>query len=374
VVSVTDGGDRGVASFDATPVIGRNVHSALESTGWMASLGLPPGVIERVLESCDEFSERIWIIDNSGSMSTSDGHRLAQDAKDRDCMVACSRWEELADSLRFHAQLAAKLRAPTQFRALNPPCGGAPQVVRVGYPDGDEAAEIESMEALLRSGPRGRTPLCEALSAIVSSKRREGGRHRFVLIVASDGASTDGKVGPVMAPLRELSCWTVVRLCTDDSSVVEYWNAVDEELELDMDVLDDLAGEAAEVAAAGNAWLNYGLPLHRLREWGTSRKIIDILDERALTLSEVREFVALLLGAALAGELPHPQLEGVGAFNEALRAALESTQIVYNPVARRRAPWIDLASIARAGRREMLANNAVALTCGGSARSSCAIC
>ena len=29
--------------------------------------------------------------------------------------------------------------------------------------------------------------------------------------------------------------------------MVKYWNSVDEDLELDMDVLDDLAGEAAEV-------------------------------------------------------------------------------------------------------------------------------
>lgn len=46
-----------------------------------------------------------------------------------------------------------------------------------------------------------------------------------------------------MRPLKDLPVWVVVRLCTNDEKIVDYWNRVDEELELSMDVLDDLAGE-----------------------------------------------------------------------------------------------------------------------------------
>ncbi len=47
------------------------------------------------------------------------------------------------------------------------------------------------------------------------------------------------------------------RLCTDEPAIVRYWNNIDTELELEMDVIDDLCGEAAEIHE-NNPWLTYG--------------------------------------------------------------------------------------------------------------------
>jgi hypothetical protein len=40
--------------------------------------------------------------------------------------------------------------------------------------------------------------------------------------------------------------WVVIRLCTDNHKMVDYWNNVDGQVALSMDVLDDPQGEAKE--------------------------------------------------------------------------------------------------------------------------------
>jgi hypothetical protein len=62
-----------------------------------------------------------------------------------------------------------------------------------------------------------------------------------------------------------------------------------------MDVLDDFCGEAAEIYEH-NPWMNYGLPLHRLREMGFHDRVLDMIDERPLTRGEIRDFCLLLFG------------------------------------------------------------------------------
>ena len=50
-----------------------------------------------------------------------------------------------------------------------------------------------------------------------------------------------------MRPLEHLPVWVVIRLCTDEDKMVDYWNGIDNEIELNMDVIDDPLGEAEEI-------------------------------------------------------------------------------------------------------------------------------
>jgi len=75
-------------------------------------------------------------------------------------------------------------------------------------------------------------------------------------------------------------------------------------LELSLEVLDDFLEEANEVNEH-NPWLNYALPLHRLRELGYQHRSFDMLDERKFTLGELKEFCELLFGNN-DGLLPDP--------------------------------------------------------------------
>jgi hypothetical protein len=85
----------------------------------------------------------------------------------------------------------------------------------------------------------------------------------------------------------------IIRLCTSEEKVVQYWNSIDQQLELDIDVLDDPYGDAKQVAQF-NPWLTYGEPIHRLREFGASLKEMDIIDESTVSSEQMRVLCSFL--------------------------------------------------------------------------------
>jgi hypothetical protein len=99
--------------------------------------------------------------------------------------------------------------------------------------------------------------LCAHIREVIAKIRvmepqlRANGQKACV-IIATDGESSDGDIITAMQPLRALPVWVVVRLCTDEDRIVEYWNNIDSQLEVEMDVLDDLKGEAGEVSTIGS--------------------------------------------------------------------------------------------------------------------------
>merc|ERR1739844_260959 len=140
-----------------------------------------------------------------------------------------------------------------------------------------------------------------------------------------------------------LPVWLVVRLSTDDEEVVNFYNGLDEELELSMDVLDDFCGEAEEIFEH-NKWLNYGLPLHRLREMGFHDRVLDMIDERPLTKGEIRDFCLLLFGVEKCDGLPDPSIDWDG-FMSYVKELLSHEELQWNPLKRKLMPWIDLKKL-----------------------------
>ena len=101
---------------------------------------------------------------------------------------------------------------------------------------------------------------------------------KAVIVIATDGESSDGDVTVAMRPLQSLPVHVVIRLCTDNERVCNYWNSIDSQLEVQLDVLDDLTSEATEVNRV-NPWVTYAEPLHRLREFGVPLREMDLIDE-----------------------------------------------------------------------------------------------
>lgn len=320
-------------------------HSFVNDGGARALLARhrwPTGLQDAFVRNLSRVPVRYFICDDSGSMSTSDGKRLTEVGPNQYKLIPCSRWSELTNTLKFHAELAYSAGAPTEFRLLN--CA-AP--VMIGDGSEGEADRLETLQAIFEGSPSGGTPLCRHIREVTEQIRhlapglRAAGQKACVMI-ATDGESSDGDIAQALRPLKDLPAWVVIRLCTDEDKIVNYWNNVDNELELDMDVLDDLCGEAKEVTEH-NPWLTYGEPMHRLREFGIPNKEIDLLDETAMTMEQVRTMVALIFGGSV-DSYPHPEIDWNG-FKLAVQAALSRTPQTWCPLRKTIRPWVSIAGI-----------------------------
>lgn len=254
-------------------------------------------------------------------------------------MVHSTRWGELTDAIRFHAGLVHAAEVPCEFRLLN---DHPPVTIGVGGDGGDAA--YEQFLGILDRSPTGGTPLChhirevtKEIGALATSLRANG--HKAVVIIATDGESSDGDLAQAMAPLQNLPVWVVVRLCTDEDKVVNYWNSIDSQLELDMDVLDDLKGESLEVYQNGNNWLTYAEPLHRLREFGSPLRELDLIDEAKLSSEQMRAVIASILGGN-AADYPHPDVD-YKTFHAHVHSLNAREAKVYNPRSGKMCMWIN---------------------------------
>jgi len=121
----------------------------------------------------------------------------------------------------------------------------------------------------------------------------------------------------------------------------DFYNSLDDQLELSMDVLDDFCGEAAEIYEH-NPWMNYALPLHRLREMGFHDRVLDMIDERPLTSCEIRDFCMLLF--ADCDGLPDPGSDW-DKFSMHVKELLRKEDLQWNPMKKKLTPWINMKKL-----------------------------
>jgi Mg-chelatase subunit ChlD len=320
--------------------------------------GYTSGLIKSIARSNVTFPLRIWIVDNSGSMMNGDGHRLVETGYSNDVkFVSCTRWAEIQETVEYHIQIAALLGAPTVFRLMNDPGKMVgPQQFSIGERGPDFIPEDVNLalNTIRAASPIGVTPLSDHVREIRENvmAMRDGLMHqgqRVVIILATDGlpsnnygVSNSGTLKEFKDCLRSLEglpVWIVVRLCTDEDQVVDFYNDLDCELELSLEVIDDFVGEAEEIYEY-NKWLNYALPLHRIREMGFSHKLFDLLDERALTKDELRQFFLLMFGEASLDGTPDPQVDWEG-FLKCIDRIANREKKQWNPMKKRMSPWVD---------------------------------
>lgn len=331
-----------------------NVDSIKFQIRQLKQKGFSTGLARELATNTLAFAYRIWVVDNSGSMQIEDGHRISLSLDGKIKQQRVSRWEELKDTVLYHSEMAATLDSPTVFRLLNEP---GPEVGPQEYQirPGSASDDIRKLGvAMDRAEPLGMTPLTthirqiqEMLHRMAPQLRREG--KRVALILATDGLPTDNEgyggeeitneFVQALQSMEGLPIWLVIRLCTDEEKVTEFYNNLDGRFELSLEVLDDFLGEAAEVYQH-NKWLNYSLPLHRCRELGYHDRLFDLIDERPLTKGELRDFCALLFGVDIY-RIPDPNIDWKG-FIKFVQDCLAQEPNQYDPIKKKILPLIHI--------------------------------
>jgi len=269
----------------------------------------PPGIQTRMMRSTKEL--RVWIIDNSGSMTTSDGNGINHDKTK--VVAGWERYDELKQTIKFVAEFSNTTKSRVKYFLLNdvPYRGTDVSEFETGVwtTDREKQDEMTRVNAIMSVRPTYQTPLiAKAREAIQFIQGEKGNYERVYLMIASDGEPSDGNVsnlGYILRQVDKRKLHIVVRICTDNEKVNTFWNSLEKDSELRLDCVDDFKGESQEIYNM-NDWINYGLELHRFREWGTDEHLFDLIDEdkdrdgRPFKLSEgqILNFIQILEPAA----------------------------------------------------------------------------
>jgi len=352
----------------------RETANALQSAQvreGMIEMGVPRGLAEQLAQDDQRIGKRIYLLDNSGSMNASDGNVLSDDGAGRMVSRSCTRWEEICAFAEDHARWNLAVGTPCEFMLLNSFGRGAnganvvPQEGRdfvcIDRSIGDDSAQLGSLDRLLKSnGPRGVTPMAERLEEIrlrLHAEAEELARRgqMVFLTIATDGLPTSPLSGQststdqqqMVSALRrlcaELPVQLVIRLCTDEDAIVQFYNKIDDELELPLDILDDFASEAKEISDNGNGWFTYTPVLHRIREAGTLCKLLDALDETRFTPRDARKMVELLSNESI------PMRAGTDReFVKQAEKMVASSKPVFDPISQKMTPFVNTLKLRRA--------------------------
>jgi len=330
----------------------------------LVKYGFSSGIIDQMVKAVQQFPLRIWILDNSGSMSEGDGNFFVPS---RAKMVNCTRWDELQETMKFHLSVATDLQAPCTLRLLNPGHDGS-QVLDCSdaNPEVFGSQVNAARSTIMQTHPGSGTPLSAHLhqvhhriQSLAPTLRAQG--QRVCVVLATDGLPTDNPHhvhgGPKEAfrkalnSLSGLPVWVVIRLLTDEDDIVEYYNDLDQQVEVPLDVLDDWEGEAREVVAV-NPFINYTQQLHYAREFGLAHPIFDLMDEKAFGASEVTQFLGLLFGQGSVQELPHPGVDLDG-YLAGVQRLLDTAKPSFHIISKRPKPLVSIKKLKKHLQRQL---------------------
>ena len=351
-------------------------------TRYLDTKRYPKGFKDWIGKTKDTVYGRYVIVDNSRSMLNRDGQLIVQSTAS---IQPCTRWKMIGATVQTMAEISNAAQVPSEFMLLNPKEKSNAVVVGVRQDDGTSLGEVQSM---LESTPIGNTPVCtnvitsnpltiprltllfcvvvvtllhqicnhirylaERIESMDDTLREQN--KIAVIVLLTDGESTDGNVAEAMRQLEGLPVSVIISIYATEPEVTEYWhNVVASVKNVDVTVLNHVQEQANKVNEM-NDWMTYGEPLHRLREFGVMIPTIDTLEKRPLNKNEIKSMAEILL-APLGQEramLPDPEVvnwsDFVAAVQSAANAQPSDTALVFCPIRAQPRSWVDCDQLAK---------------------------
>ena len=270
----------------------------------------------------DKSKLAVYVLDNSGSMIEEDGKSVIFDSDlsgKFKIIQGVSRWSELEEKTKAIVDYNIKRNIQAVYYLLNPMYFNI-------WKDGQDFISIDPTkenyledlkilkeEMLNKKNIRGSTPL-DVITRLVGKSLRsfvskqDMKTYDICYNIITDGNPNDKRL--FEKELRYLannfSVFLTINLCTDNDSIIEYYNDLDVKIGSElggMDVVDDLQGEQLEVIKAGNTFITYSYDIHVCRMAGCNSVVADELDENVLSVFHANKLVKELLGCPK--DLPH---------------------------------------------------------------------
>lgn len=162
----------------------------------------------------------------------------------------------------------------------------------------DGGAALTRIKSLMDEVPRGETPICKQIKAVVEQVKAIEAEllstgSIVLLVILTDGISTDGNIVDALRALEGLPVQIIVRVSSDESDTIEYWHDVNANIDIDTVVLDELECEGTQIFD-NNSWLAYGDALHRAREYGVTLPAMDNVDYCQLSKPHIKVIIQML--------------------------------------------------------------------------------
>ena len=204
--------------------------------------GFPPGLALEVGGSRSSFHVRFWSIDNSSGMDSD--HCSSKQVKfhpgrGRTTIERCSRWNELQGSMEDQIRLACLMEFSSLFCLRNGVKGDRKFFVANQNSKSIDDDVQRAIKAIQQAPALGYTPLEKHVQeftkrVLLLSSILKKQKQKAVCILAVGNLPADGK-GFVseqtkqqflrnLTELGRLPVWIVIRLCTDDKNVADFYH------------------------------------------------------------------------------------------------------------------------------------------------------